>query len=151
MFLSYVFESTLVISWSTQRLPSCTWTFPYRRKHTGWLSTSLVTRWRLQQTSTQPHPNLRHKTNYIIHYHNFKVVLGNGVASHQRPSSFIVWSITIVEELPQLQHWSTYSCKTKILKKVSLSWWTTQSLVSLFYLYVYLFFYVLMYWFIHCR
>ena len=36
-----------------------------------------------------------------------------------------------------------------ILRKISLSWWTTQSLVSL--LYVYLFFYVLIYWFIHCR
>ena len=34
----------------------------------------------------------------------FKVALGTGFVSHQRPSYFIVWTITIVEKLHQLQH-----------------------------------------------
>ena len=53
------------------------------------------------------------------------------------------WKITSTSTLVNVQ------LQKMILKKISLSWWTTRSLVSLFYLHVYFFFYVLMFWFIH--
>ena len=101
---------------------------------------SLGTRWRIQQTSTQARPKFIQQKELHYSLPQLKVALGTGIASHQHLSCSVVQSITMVEKLHQLQHSSAYNSKKMILKKIYLSWWTTQSLASL--LYVYLFLYI---------
>ena len=155
-------------SWSTQRLPTCTWTSPDKRKHTYQLSKSLVTRWRIQQNSTQVFPEFTQQNELHHPLLQFQFVLKSRIASHQRPSCFIFRSITMVEKL---QPTSTsilgnVQLRKMILEKISLSWWTTRSLVSLLYVSLFLCIdsfvdsfivpkflsfclFVHMYWFIH--
>ena len=92
-------------------------------------------------------PNLCNKTNFIIHYRNLKLYLDTSKDCLSPTSIVFCCSINShgwkTSTLVNVQLWKI------ILKKISLSWWTLQSLVSL--LCVYLFFYVLIYWFIHCK
>ena len=69
----------------------------------------------------------------------FEAVLGTGIASHQRPSCFIVRSIPMVEKLHQHKIAKNDAEKDffTLINKAVFS--------KSFYLYVYLFFYVLMY------
>ena len=91
-------------------------------------STSLLTRWRIQETSTQACPEITQQNEQHNPPPQFQVVPGTGIASHQRISCFIIQSIPMVEKLHQLKHSSKM-----ILKKNSLSWSTARSLVSLLY------------------
>ena len=61
----------------------------------------------------------------------FKVLLGTGIFSCQHQSCFTVWSITMVEKLHQ-RTLVNVQLRKIILKKISLSCWTTRSLVSPF-------------------
>ena len=82
-------------------------------------------------------PNLRNKTNCIIDYRNLKlhVELGLRLTNVHRDLPF--------NELPWLKNVINFStCQRPAskndLKKISLSWWTTRSFVSLFYFSAYL-------------
>ena len=97
---------------------------------------SLGTRWRIQQTSTQARPKFIQQKELHYSLPQLKVALGTGIASHQHLSCSVVQSITMVEKLHQLQHSSVYNSKKMILKKIYLSWWTTQSLARVFYMFI---------------
>ena len=96
---------------------TCAWMSLDSRKHAQQLSTLLVARWRIQQTSTQARPEFTQQNELHHPLMQFKVVLGTGIASHQLPSCFIIWSIAMVEKLHQLQHLPTYSCKQWCCKR----------------------------------
>ena len=81
----------------------------------------------IQQTSTQVRPEFTQQNELRHSISQFKVILGTGIVSHQRPSCFDVGSNAMVEKLPTSS--STTSTSTlvnvrlrkMILKKISLS------------------------------
>ena len=84
-------------------------------------------------------PNLPIKMNYTIHYRNLKLYLELGMHLTN------VHRVLLFDQSSWLKNYINFNtCQRtaakKILKKISLSWWATQTLVSL--LHVYLFLYI---------
>ena len=84
-------------------------------------------------------PNLRNKTNYIIHYRNLKLYLELGLRLTN------VHRVLSFDQSPWLKNYINFKTRQRTaakndFKKDSLSWSTTRSLIMLSY--VYLFFFV---------
>ena len=147
MFLSYIFQSNLMNFMIYRKITRMCLNVP-REKKTYF---SDYQRHMLQREGFSKPPlklvsNLRNKTNYIIHYRNLKLYLELGL---RLTNVHCALSFNQLPWLKSYTNFHTRQLRKMILKMISLSWWTTRSLVSL--LYDYLFFYVLIHWFIHCR
>ena len=133
MFLTYVFQSILMTFMMYTKITYLRLNVS-RQKKTYW-ATINVTCWKMKDSS-----NLHLSSSRFYATKQTTSSTTTGFVSHQRPWCFVVRSIAMVEKTTSTSTLINIQLQKMILKKISLSWWTAWSLVSL--LCVYLFFYI---------
>ena len=119
-------------SWSTQRLPTSTWIPPDRRKH---IRKKI---WGFSKPSPKLVPNLCNKTNYIIHCRHLKLYVELGLRFTN------IHCVLLFDQSPWLKNYINFNTRQctaakNDFKKIFWSWWTTQALINLLYVYLLLY------------